>query len=396
MKRLRILQIFARYLHYGGEEGIVARFEDVLRECHKVEYFTEATEDILARGLAGRVLLPFLAFRNPGAIRRLRAAQERGGFDFWQIHNVFPAISPDAYSLAFKLGIPVIHYLHNYKFGCANGFMFVNGRENRDCIKGDFRPAIRQRSWHGSYVKTAVMAAVLAHTRRMGVFDKVTRWIAISHAQKAIHLEMGIPADKIDVIHHFLKVSPEDAAFPIPADGYALFIGRLSPEKGVGRLLEAWRRLPKHRKLVIVGDGPSLDALKRQAHEQGLDNVEFLGFVPREGHAAIWAGSAFSVVPSIWQEPFGMVVLEAWAQGRPVVAHRIGALPEIVRHEETGFLASPDDPGDLASALERAFSSGRENLAEMGRAGQLELSGHYSKDRWLEEINATYRRAGLG
>lgn len=394
MDRLRILQIFARYLQYGGEEGSVGRIADALRGEHDVHYFSVSTEDIMKGGEFSKLLLPFLALHNAPAARQLRELHLRERFDFWQIHNVFPAISPAAYKMAFDLEIPVIHYLHNYKFGCPNGFLFANGRENRDCIHGNYWPAIRDKTWHDSYIKTAVMSAVLTYARSLGVLQNVTRWIALSQAQKAICTEMGIPAERIAVLPHFLESEGKDAP-PIPQNGYGLFIGRLSAEKGVSRLIQAWAGLSKSRKLVIVGDGPEMPALRKLADQLGLHNVDFRGFVPRSDHAALWAGAAFSIVPSIWQEPFGMVVLEAWANGRPVIGHCIGAIPEIIRDRENGFLADVDSTDDLTTTLEAAFSMDPQGLEDLARAGMHDLRTVYSKQRWLRGIREIYQGAGL-
>ncbi len=394
MKRLHILQLFARYLHYGGEEGSVSRIATALRENHDVEYFSTSTQEMLDGGLISRLMLPFHAIHNPRTACQLRSLHEKKRYDCWQIHNVFPAISPSAYSTAFELGVPVIHYLHNYKFACPTGFMYAHGKSYRSGLNGNFLPAIRDGIWHDSRLKTAVMAAAITHARRMNVFTKVTRWVAISHAQKKICVEMGIPEENIDVVYHFMD-EPVNPLMPIPQNGHALFIGRLSPEKGVDRLIDAWKHLGSERRLVIAGDGPEFPALKQKIERMGLDNIKMLGFVPKEQHQELWQSSAFSIVPSVWEEPFGMVVLESWAQGRPVVAHDIGALPEIIRDGVTGFLANPKNAEDLAAKIESAFSSSTRDLTEMGLNGRNELSSNYSKARWLDEINMTYRRARL-
>jgi glycosyltransferase involved in cell wall biosynthesis len=200
---------------------------------------------------------------------------------------------------------------------------------------------------------------------------------------------MGLPADRIDVIYHFFEsetVPPE----PAP-DGYALFVGRLSVEKGVQQLLEAWKLLNRpDRQLVILGDGPERVNLQARAVADGLLNVRFEGFKNAVQQREIWAGAAFSVVPSIWIEPFGMVVLESWAKGRPVIGHRIGALPELIEDGRTGYLADPERPGELASALAKAFDFPLET-AEMGHEGLIRLQTHFTKKIWLERMRKTYR-----
>jgi glycosyltransferase involved in cell wall biosynthesis len=391
MARTKILQLFSRYLEFGGEEGSVYRIGDALEARHDVDYFIASTEEMMR---IPKVLLPLRAYRNGPVLERLEKYQRLGRFDFWQIHNVFPAISPGAYTLAEKLGVPIIHYLHNYRMGCVNAFWFTKGKECRKCSSGSFIPGVIGKCWRGSYAQSAAMALMLTDVRRRGLTEQVRRWIAISHAQKEAHVGIGLPADRIDVVHHFLDHDPEQETPGFPSDGYGLFIGRLSPEKGVDRLLEAWSRLDQNRRLVIAGDGPEMGSLQAKAARLGLGNVSFAGFVDQSAQRELWAGAAFSIVPSVWQEPFGMVVLEAWARGRAVVAHRIGALPEIITNGVNGFLANPEDPADLAAVLESAFFGGAA-LRDMGRNGLETLISRFNKSRWLDSIDEAYRKAGL-
>jgi glycosyltransferase involved in cell wall biosynthesis len=238
------------------------------------------------------------------------------------------------------------------------------------------------------------MALMLTDVRLGGLTEHVRRWVAISHAQKEAHVGIGLPADRIDVVHHFLDHDPASEPPDFPTDGYGLFIGRLSPEKGVDRLLEAWSKLGRNRRLVIAGEGPEMASLQAKAASLDLDNVTFEGFVEPSAHKELWAGAAFSIVPSVWQEPFGIVVLEAWARGRTVVAHRIGALPEIITDGVDGFLANPNDPDDLAAVLESTFLAGGK-LRDAAQNGLDTLLTRFSKTRWLEAINDVYRNAGL-
>ena len=149
---------------------------------------------------------------------------------------------------------------------------------------------------------------------------------------------VGIPAEKIKVIHHFLEV--EEPPLPPSRTPTAIFVGRLSLEKGVDKLLQAWELVGGgERRLLIMGDGPERGNLERKA--QNLKGVQFVGFVKKEEQVKYWREALFSVVPSIWMEPFGMTVLESWSKGRPVLAHDIGALPELIRPGIDGLLADP-------------------------------------------------------
>lgn len=394
MSHLRILQLFSRYLQYGGEEGCMHQIGEALGSRHEVENFIESSEDLLKQP---KWRLPLVTYRNGPVLERLAECQAAGKYDFWQVHNVFPAISPGAYTLAAKLGVPIVHYLHNYRMGCANGAWFVRGEECRKCAGGNFIHGAIGRCWRGSLSQSTAMALMLADVRRRGLFDQVRRWVAISHAQKALHVEMGLPEDRIDVVHHFMDHDANAEVPDLPENGYALFIGRLVPEKGLVRLLDAWSHMGRTRKLVIAGDGPELAALQSKAAALGLDEerVRFAGFVDAAGQKELWAGAAFSVVPSIWQEPFGMVVLESWSRGRIVVGHRIGALSELICDGETGYLADPGNARDLANVLETAFNADRQTLLEMGRAGRSQLLKKHSRARWLGEIDQVYRNAGL-
>ena len=386
MSRSRILQIFSRYQHYGGEEGSVYRIGDVLQESYEVEYFIKSTANLLAGSAFDKLMVPWSVLHNTDTVRQLRRLQELGRFDLWLVHNVVPALSPSVYEEAFRTGVPIIHYLHNYRFFCANGFFLDHGTPCEKCAGGNYLHALKAACWRESHLMSGWMGVVLTRMRIMDIANRVARWIAISQAQKDVYTRLGFPADRIDVIHHFFQ--PKNPPVPAPKDGYALFLGRLSPEKGLLSLLTAWKKMPAGRKLVIAGEGPELEKIKQFANEGGLTNVEILGFVPPEGQQALWAGAAFLVVPSIWMEPFGMVVLEAWSRGRTVVAYSLGALPELIVQEKNGLLVTPHNTDDLAAAMERLFQDG-ELCRFMAQEGIMEIKTRFSKDRWLKQIQAT-------
>jgi len=388
MRRLKILQIFSRYLEYGGEEGSVFRIGDALQKHHDAEYFIGSTEDLLGNRRTPSFLAPFRAWRNQTVARRLRRFQELGRFNFWLIHNVLPGLSPSVYQAAFSLRVPVIHYLHNYRLSCTNGFFLNHGEPCERCLHGNFWPAFQTACWKNSRWISGFMGLILRNIRQMDLFSKTAAWIAISEAQKQKHVAMGIPAERIHVIHHFYET--RESPPPAASGGDFLYLGRLSPEKGVDWLLRAWAKV--HHlgpKLVIAGTGPEDSRLRNLARELGLRNVVFTGFVDKARQAELWATSAALVVPSIWDEPFGMVVLEAWARARPVVAFAKGALPELIRHESDGLLAEPFSEVSLAAKMKLLIDNPTQGPA-LGNKGMLRLRNEFSQMEWLKKIEGLF------
>jgi glycosyltransferase involved in cell wall biosynthesis len=385
-RRLQILQIFNRYLQYGGEEGSITRIGDAMEQIHDIDYFFYSTSQLKGESMLDKMMIPLKSLRNTEVENGLRRVQADRQYDAWQIHNIFPAMSPVVYELALEWKTPIIHYLHNYRFSCVNGFFLNHGKPCQRCLTGNFWPAFQTACWRNSHFESGWMGLITHQIRQLPLFEKVFRWVAISEAQKREHLRMGIPPERIKVIHHFLE--PDGPPLPPSQVPTAIFVGRLSPEKGVDRLIEAWKKVTGgERRLVILGDGPEMENLQRQA--KGVRGIHFAGFVTKTEQRRYWQEALFSVVPSIWLEPFGMTVLESWANGRPVVAHALGALPELVRDGVDGKLVDPESVDDLAAQMDLLFSNPKQ-ANEMGLAGRRHLEETFNQKRWLQEVQTIY------
>lgn len=389
---MRILQIFNQYLELGGEEGSVDRIAKAIRSKAELHTFYGSTATELAHPL-GRLRMPFLMQKNRGILSALTELQKSGQFDFWQIHNVFPAISVAVYELATELGIPVVQYLHNYRFSCVDATFFRDGKVCRECSPGNLTPGVIHGCWRGSRIASLAMAAAIRRTWKSGSLDSIKGFIAISESQKREHVAMGIPAQKIAVVPHFLEARTE-LTVPVHGSGDVLFIGRMTQEKGAHLLLNAWSQVNSHgRTLRMVGDGPELANLRAQSLRLGLKNVIFEGFVPQENHAELWSKAAFFVAPSTWLEPFGMVVLESWKHSRPVLATNHGSFPDMISHGKDGWLAEPN-PEDFSKVLQQALDSGSE-LETMGHNGRSTLLEKFNEQIWLERIFTAYEKFGI-
>jgi glycosyltransferase involved in cell wall biosynthesis len=388
MDRPKVLRIFNRYQQYGGEESIVHQISSALTELVSAVGFEYSTDELLKGSLLNRAQAPFNVIYNGWIFDRLQKLQRQHRFDAWEIHNTFPAFSPAVYDAALELGVGVIQYLHNYRFSCVNGMFWNHGEVCYRCIRGSFWPAFLTACWRSSRWASGVGGIALNRVRRL--FSAINIWVAISEAQKRLHVEMGIPADRIRVVPHFLD-APSEIRADIPDDGYFLFLGRLSEEKGLYQLLQGWRLLQAGRaRLVIAGEGPERQRLETFCQVHDMKDVEFRGFVAPQNQDALWQGARALVVPSIWEEPFGLVVLEAWAHGRPALVSNRGGLPEIVTDSAARF--SPDQPDQIASILDR-YGANSKDLHRMAAEGLERLRRTYNRTIWLHKIREVYREA---
>jgi len=388
MPKLRILQIFSRYLQPGGEERFAELFASALSGQHVVENYVGSTRSLLGAGIFSRPLAPFLAWHHPKVERDLHNLQRKHRFDLWVVQNSLPGLSPAVYRAAHTLNVPMVHYLHSFRLSCANGFFLNHGAPCERCLHGNFWPAFQTACWRKNRWISGWMGILLRRVRALGAFRNVQAWVALNEQQKKKHGEMGIPESRIHVIPHFYEAaSPPPEPSP---SGDILFLGRLSPEKGLGLLLQAWKLVRSYgRKLRIAGTGPEEASLKTMAAAMGLRDVEFLGFVPRENHPELWRRSAFAVIPSIWHEPFPLSFLETWSYQRAPVASRLGAMAENIVDGKDGLLVEPFSAPALATAIQSLLD--QPDLAiRMGQAGRTKVLAEFHRDIWLNRINAVF------
>jgi glycosyltransferase involved in cell wall biosynthesis len=240
---------------------------------------------------------------------------------------------------------------------------------------------------------------MLSVHRWLGTWDKaVDVYIALTEFARAKFIQAGIPAEKIVVKPNFVDRDPLSLPQPLhsngnqdDSDGYALFVGRLSQEKGVATLLSAWQRLGGRIPLRIIGDGPLREQLKESARQHGLSQVIFEGRRNSDETLAAMRASRFLVFPSEWYETFGRVAAESFSCGVPVIASRLGAMEEIVTDGITGLHFTPGDAGDLARKVDWALSH-RGEMTAMGRRARAEYEAKYTPERNYGMLMNIYER----
>ena len=383
MAPLKVLLVHNRYQQYGGEDTVVEAEAQLLHDAgHDVDRFIVNNDNI--QGVRAKLTAAALTTYNPRARERLREHLRTRRPDVVHVHNLFPQLTPSIFDACIDEGVPSVMTLHNYRLACANALLFRDGHPCEDCLHGSAYNAVRHRCYRSSRMGSAVVASMIAYHRHVGTWqNKVSRFIALTEFSRGKLVAAGLPESKIRIKPNFVP-DPVAGTPPQGSCGYALFVGRLSVEKGVETLLEAWRDIDMP--LRILGDGPLHVALKQAAPP----HVTFLGHRERTEVFAEIAGAAFLVVPSIWYEGFPMTVVEAMAMGKPILASAIGGLQEIVTDEQEGLHFRAGDAASLKRTVQR-LAARPDLLAAMSvraRARYLDRLSPASNVRQLAAIYA--------
>ena len=385
---MRILLVHNRYRIRGGEDE-VSEMEAALLRSHRHELI-ELIEDNQRITSLASLRMGFSTVWNRESYRHLRRLIREWRPDIVHIHNFFPLISPAAHYAASVEGIPTVQTLHNYRLLCPNALFLRNGRPCEDCL-GKFVPwpGVVHACYRGNRAASGTVALMLIVHRALGTWNKaVSLYIALTDFARQKFIDGGMPAGKIVVKPNFIYPSPD------PGEGhgcYALFVGRLFPEKGLDTLLAAWEQLGGRVPLKIVGDGP----LARKVVEFGtrLPDLKWLGRRDLKEVYALMSQARFLILPSIWYEGgLPRTVIEAFAMGRPVIASDLGSMSTLVEHGRTGLHFTPGAPDDLATRVAWAWNH-PQDMMEMGQEARREYEAKYTAERNYELLMEIYRRA---
>jgi glycosyltransferase involved in cell wall biosynthesis len=283
----------------------------------------------------------------------------------------------------------VVQTLHNYRLLCPNALFFRDGGACEDCLgKPVPWPGVLHSCYRGDRAASGVVAGMLTAHRFLKTWkEKVDVYIALTEFARRKFVEGGIPAYKIAVKPNF--VSPD----PGPGEGkggYALFVGRLSEEKGVETMIRAWELLGDRIPLKVVGDGSLAEKVSGAAER--LSGIEWMGRTPGEQVSELMKDAAFLVFPSTWYEVFPLVIVEAFATGLPVIASDIGNMSSLIDHEHTGLHFRPGDGEDLAAQVERVLLH-PEDLDRMRLEARAEFEARYTAERNYERLMEIYEMA---
>jgi glycosyltransferase involved in cell wall biosynthesis len=387
---MKILAVHNSYQQPGGEDAVFAGETQLLEDHgHTVVAYRRSNHELETMSAMQRLVMPKQMIHSDRSKREIQKLLRDERPDIVHVHNTFMMISPSVYETCQEMGVPVVQTLHNFRLLCPAWTLCREGHVCEECVEHGLWRSV----WHGCYRNSRFMTAGVAlmlqvHRGRGTWREAVDGYIALSEFSRRKFSTNGFPGKKIHVKPNFVQQDPGERATP---GSYALFVGRLSPEKGVSTLLAAWEKLQPAVPLVIVGEGPERKSLEVEVSSRGLSNVEFRGWLPADRTMKAMKDAAFLIVPSLWYEGFPMIIAEAFACGTPVICSRIGALEEIVGDQRTGLHFGPGDVDDLASKIEWSASHPSE-IAVMGKAARLEYETHYTAEQNYRMLMQIYNQ----
>lgn len=389
---MKVLIVHNYYIHRAGEAQSVLRDKELLESYgHTVLLYTKDNQILLQQSIWKRFFLFFTMLFSWSSFRDIKKIAREERPDAAHIHNVYPLISPSVYWALKKFRIPILQILHNYRFFCPNGQLLDQDKKICEkCRDGNLGPAVRGRCYRDSSFQTMALVLCLKLHRGLGTFRKIDRYLAPSVFMRRKMIEAGFPPDRVLVNRHHLDLS--QFAPSLAHGGYAVYMGRLSREKGIPMMLEAFA-VPPPITLHILGDGPLKNQLQEQILAQELLHIQVHGFIDSSQRFDWLKNAAFLVFPSEWYENAPFTLIESMALGVPAVASRIGGITEIIEHGKTGLLFEPGNGNELQTRIRELYNNA-ELLSDMRKQARLKAEREYSREQAYASLRSVY--AGLG
>lgn len=381
---MRVLQVHTEYREAGGEDAVVAAEAGLLRAGgHEVIQWTNQNPAGGAAALRALLLSP----ANRAAAKAVEQAARREQPDAVHVHNTWYATSPAVFrALQEAVSGPIVMTLHNYRLMCANGLLLRDGVPCELCVGSGPWNAVRFGCYRNSRaLSTAAAVTISVNRRRRTWTEGVDRFLALTEFAKGRMEAGGLPAAKLEVKANFV---PDPGARKVPASEsrQVLFVGRVTPEKGVATLLKAWSEAaPPGLELVVAGDGPQFAELQARS----VPGVTMLGRIDRAEVQRLMFQSRALAFPSEWYEGMPMTLLEAFASGLPVVGSNLGSMTEMLEPFGSRWLAAPGSVEDWAEKL--ANITNDVAVADAAAIARRLWEDSYGPEKALANLEHAYR-----
>jgi glycosyltransferase involved in cell wall biosynthesis len=381
---VHVLQVHNEYRERGGEDSVVAAEAELLRAAgHEVvQHLVQnpSSDPEAMRALA-------MSTWNPNEVRAIEQLARSVRPDVAHVHNTWYSLSPAVLRTLHRAGVPVVMTLHNYRLMCVNAQLFRDGAPCEDCVGTHPWRGVAHRCYRDSMLTSAAVASTIQLHRMFGTWERdVDMFLVLTEFAKQRFIASGLPEHKLRVKPNFAP-DPGERPAPPSQSNRVLFVGRLSAEKGVDVLLDAWRDVPTDLELVIVGDGP----LRPQLEAAAPPGVHFAGALSPTDVQHLMLTSRAITIPSAIYEGQPMVQLEAFAAGLPMIVSNHGGTAETLGTTQAGLTAQPGNPTAWTHALTQLTDDTLTDHAST--AARTTYLTHYNPTTALTNLTTIYREA---
>jgi len=393
--KVLLVHNFYRSTAPSGEDSVFQNEKKMLEEngIEIIEY-TKHSDTIANKGFFGLLKTSYQMAWSKATYLELSELIKNTRPDIAHFHNTFPLITPSAYAACQDLSVPVVQTLHNYRLICPGALLQRGTKPCELCLEGNHSliHAFKYRCYRDSRLATSALIRMINNNRRNGTYSQlVDCYITLTEFAASRFKKGGLPSGKLTVKNNFL---PNSASLGTGNGGYAVYVGRLGPEKGIQTLVKSWKHVNGNKKLLILGDGPLKEELSQLIEDNNL-NIELGGFCSKEDVLRIVADAAVQIVPSECYEGFPMVVLEALACGTPIIASNIGSLSEIIINGTHGFKFIAGDLHSLANEINNFFNlyeNRKNDYIQLRNKARSEFDSNYTADKNFKELLGIYKK----
>ena len=384
---MRILCVHNQFQKYAGSDAVAQADERLLAEHGEVVSYSRHSNEINSANQLQRLGMGMDALYSRRTVREVTEIVKRFRPDVAYVHNVFPLISPSLYDVLYQLRVPSVHIIHDYRLVCPNSRFYVNDQVCEKCKLGNFWPAVANRCVRGNVAYSALYASSLYLNRKLGLLDKIGGYICLTEFTKGLLMESRIPENKLYICPNHIDTSAVKPQFG--GGRYVLYLGGLYRDKGVLTVAKAFAQLP-HIPLKMVGTGAAEGELREFIASHKLSNVEIIGFKAGAEKLEYVRNSMFTMCPSHYYENFPLVVLEAFASGKPVIASAEGALLCIIQSHQTGLFFKSEDADDLAAKVRWLYDR-PDQIESMGRTARSLVESKYDSRLRYPSLEAIFK-----
>jgi glycosyltransferase involved in cell wall biosynthesis len=374
---MNILLAHNFYKYFAGEDSIALREKGLLEENKEQVYFyTKDNKETDSYNLNKKINFFAQTIFSSSTKKELKTIIKDFKPDIAYTHNIFPLISPSIFHTLHAESIPCVQNVQDYRWLCPNGVFYINDSICEKCKNGAFWNAIRYKCFRDSFLLSGLYATTIGTNRLSGVFKKIDAFVCTTEFNKQKLMEAGIEEKRLFIKPNYLDITNIEPS--VGTGNHIIFLGRLSQEKGLWTLIKAFEKI-KDLQLKIVGTGPLEHPLRKYIKENSINNISIEGFKEGDEKNNLIKNALFMVFPSEWYEHFPIVLLEAFAFGKPVIASDIGNMPLIVENEKSGLHFRAGDIDDLIEKI-RILSQNNSEITRMGEFARKKIETYYTPE----------------